>query len=592
MRKIAFLCMSLAATLGLFACSNHRNPQDNVLKVALKDDVKSLDPVSCYDMISLDVLPNIVESLYQYRYLDDQLVLEPLLAESMPEFSKDGLTVTVKIKKGQFFQDDPAFKNNGGKGREVKAADFIYEFKRLAMPSLQSPGSWIFENKIVGFNEFEKKLQAAKPEDFKKVFDEPIPGFVVKDDYTIEFKTVEPFPPLTYILAMAFTAPVAFEVVEAHADKDGNVRDHPVGTGPFRLKSWETSQRVVLDRNPNYKGTYPTTASEHWKAKGFLADAGKPLPFLDGIDFEIIKEEQPRLLRFEHGDIDNFEVGKDTFRTSMLDGDHLREDLVKKGIQFDSLDSLISFFVGFNMRDKLLGQNKYLRQAISSAIDRNKWIDTFDKYRGTPQNQVSPPGLQDRLDNAKVKYDYDLERAKQLLAKAGYPEGKDLPVLNFDFRSMDTKGRQISEMFVQMLGAIGIKVNPILNTFPAYLEKERQGNLQIFFGGWVFDYPDIENGYQLLYGANQSPGPNDSNFQNAKMDAIYKKLAVLPAGAKGRKELVKEAEELIQEESPWAYGYFQKVYRFSQPRVKNYHVNEAIQNKYKYVRIDNSAQKN
>ncbi len=587
MQKTAFFGLALA--LAFSACTSHRDQKDNVLKVAIKDDVKSLDPANGYDAMSLEVLPSIVETLLQYRYLDDKLVLEPLLAESMPELSKDGLTATIRIKKGVFFQDDSAFKGNGGKGRELKAADFIYAFKRLAIPSVQSAGPWIFEGKILGYNEFEKKLQAAKLDDFKKVFAEPIPGFTAKDDYTLEFKMVEPYPPLSYVLAMTFTAPVASEVVEAYADKDGNVRDHPVGTGPFRLKTWETSQRVILERNPSYKGTYPTTASDQWKAKGFLADAGKALPFLDGIDFEIIKEEQPRLLRFEHGDLDNFEVGKDTFRAAMMDAEHVREDLAKKGVQVGYENSLISFFVGFNMKDKVLGSNKYLRQAISSAIDRQKWIDTFDKFKGTPQDQVCPVGLQDRMENAKVKYGYDLERAKQLLVKAGYPEGNGLPVLNFDLRSMDSKGRQIGEMFVQMLGAIGIRVNPILNTFPAYLEKERLGNLQLFYGGWIFDYPDIDNGYQLLYGPNQAPGPNDSNFQNEKMDALYKKIATLPAGSKGRADFVKQAEEIIQEESPWAYGYFQKVYRFSQARVKNYRVNEAIQNKYKYVRIENVA---
>ena len=588
MRKIyPFLGLSLVA-FSFMACTHRGAENDNILKVALKDDVKSLDPANAYDTISLDVLPSIEESLYQYQYLADQLILEPLLADGMPEVSKDGLTVTVKIKKGIFYQDDPAFKDNGGKGREVKAADFIYEFKRLAIPAIQSTGTWIFENKIVGFSEFEKKLEVAKTDEFKKVFDEPIPGFTAKDDHTLEFRLVEAYPILNYILAMPFTAPVAFETIEAYGDKDGNLRDHPVGTGPFMLKSWETNQRLILVRNPSYRGIYPTVASEKLKSQGLLADAGKTLPFLDGIDFEILKEEQPRLLRFEHGDIDNFELSKDTFRASMIDSEHVRGDLAKKGIQVGSENALITYFVGFNLKDKVL-QNKYLRQAISAAIDRDKWIDTFDKFKGIKQDQASPVGLIDRADDLKYKYDYHPELAKELLAKAGYPEGKGLPTLNFDFRGANTAARQMGEMFVQMLGEIGIRVNPILNTFPAYLEKEKQGNLQIYYGGWVYDYPDVENGYQLLYSPNQSPGPNASNFKNASFDEIYKKIASLQAGAKGRKDLVKKAEELIQDESPWAYGYYQKIYRLSQARVKNYRVAEEIQNKYKYVRIDNAA---
>ena len=583
------LSLTVLSLLSISACTKKDTRNENVLKIAVKDDVKTLDPANAYDSVSLDILPSIQETLLQYQYLGDQMVLEPLLADGMPEYSKDGLTVTVKLKKGIFFTDDSAFKATAGKGRELKASDFIYEFKRLAIPAIQSQGSWIFENKIVGYTDFEKKLQAAKGDDFKKAFNEAIPGFTAKDDYTLEFKLTQAYPTLNYILAMSFTAPVAAEVADAYSDKEGNLRDHPVGTGPFVLKSWETNQRVTLARNPNYKGTYPASGSEKLKAAGLLADAGKALPFVDGITFEIIKEEQPRLLKFEKGDLDNFELTKDSFRAAMIDADHVREDLAKQGVQVGSEDSLVMYYVTFNMKDKLLGSNKYLRQAISASIDRGKWIDTFDKFKGVKQTEVSPPGLSDRVVNAKMKYDFDLQKAKELLAKAGYPDGKGLPTLNFDFRGADTKNRQMGEFFVQQLGAVGIKINPVLNTFPAYLEKAKQGNLQIAMGGWNFDYPDVENGYQLLYGPNKSPGPNDSNWENSQFDSLYKKLAILPAGAKGRRDLVKQADDLVQEESPWAFGYFMKTYRLSQARVKNYRVAEVIQNKYKYIRLDQPA---
>jgi oligopeptide transport system substrate-binding protein len=282
---------------------------------------------------------------------------------------------------------------------------------------------------------------------------------------------------------------------------------------------------------------------------------------------------------------------KDSFRASMTDATHVRDDLAKKNVKVGYEDSLIMYWISFNMKDKVLGNNKYLRQAISSAIDRDKWIDTFNRFKGTKQTQLTPPGIADREDNAKLKYDFDLPRAKELLAKAGYPEGKGLPTLNFDFRGADTLNRQYGEFFVQQLGAIGIKINPILNTFPAYLEKAKQGNLQISYGGWTFDYPDVENGYQLLYSANKSPGPNDANYENAQFDALYKKIATTPAGSKGRKEWVKQIDDLVQEEAPWAYGYYMRTYRLTQGRVKNFRVAEVIGNKYKYLRIDNGTEK-
>lgn len=571
MMKTAF--QVLIITLFLTSCTHKKELSSNVLRTPLKDDVKTLDPANAYDSVSLDVLPNIMEPLLQYSYSSEQLVLEPLVAESMPEYSKDGLTVTIKIKKGISFQDDTCFKATGGKGRELKAQDFIYAFKRLALPALQSSGSWIFENRVVGFSEFMKKLSGAKKEDFKKTFEEGVPGFIAKDDATLIIKLTQPYPILNYILAMSFTVPVAQEAVEMYADADGNMRDHPIGTGPFVLKKWETNQGLTLAKNSNYQGVE------------IVKGTPVKLPKIDGIEFEIIKEDMPRFLKFEKGELDRIELTKDMFQAGMVDGETLKPELSKKGIQFKYEDSLIIYYVQFNMKDSLL-QNKYLRQAISSAVDREKWIDFYVKNRGTKQVQLNPPGLADRPKTTAIKYDYNLERAKELLAKAGYPEGKGLPTLNFDFRGAETKYRQLGEFFVQQLGAVGIKVNVILNTFPAYLEKAKQGNLQIALGGWNYDYPDIENGYQLLYGPNKSPGPNDSNFENSKYDDGYKKLSVLPAGAKGRKEIAQQMEDLIQEEVPWFYGYYERTYNLINGRLKNLRVAETIQNKFKYLSIE------
>jgi oligopeptide transport system substrate-binding protein len=590
-RVILGSALALSFAISFSSCTKRDENVGNVLRIVLKDDVKTLDPANAYDSVSWEVMPEIYDTLLQYKYLEEQLVLEPLLAESMPVYSKDGLTVTIKIKKGVFYADDAAFKANGGKGRELKAQDFIYGFKRLAIPAIQSQGTWIFEGKVLGFTEFEKKLQSAKGDDFKKAFADPIPGITALDDYTLEFKLTQAYPTLNYIMAMYFTSPVPSEAVDAYADKEGNLRDHPVGTGPYTLKSWETNQRLVLVKNPNFKGTYPTTSSsEKFKAAGFLKDAGKALPFADELRFEVVKEDQPRYLRFEKGEVDAIELTKDSFRASMTDGTHVHEDLAQRGVVAESEPSLIEYYVSFNMTDKVL-QNKYLRQAISSLIDRDKWIETFDKFQGTKQFEVSPPGLMDRTNATALKYDYNVARAKELLVKAGYPDGKGLPVLNFDFRGAETRYRQMGEFFVQELGLAGIKVNAILNTFPAFLEKLKQGNIQISLGGWTYDYPDVENGFQLLFGPNKSPGPNDSNFDNPEYNALYKKMAGMPAGAKGRKEIVVQMENLLQEEVPWAYGYHYKEYRLRQPWVKNFRATESIENRYKYMRVERDVKK-
>jgi ABC-type transport system substrate-binding protein len=479
---------------------------------AEKDDAKTLDPANSYDTISLRVLPLIYEQLYQYQYLNKTYKLEPLLAADVPRYSKDRLTVTIPIKHGVKYQDDSCFKDTQGKGREVKARDFVYAFKRLALPSIQSQGFWIFDGKVKGINDFHDKLVGASKDDLDVAFNAPIEGMTALDDFTLQLKLIKPYPQLLDVLAMGFTSPLPEECVKVYADEQGNFSDHPIGTGPFILKDWKRGHRITLDRSPTFHPEfYPTAGAESYRKRGLLADAGKPLPFLDRIVFDIVKESQPRWLGFMRGTFDVLELEKDNFKEAMKDRANLAPELASKGVRVTIEPGTRIWYVSMNVKDKLLGENKYLRQAISASIDRTKWIDLFTNGTGLKMVNALPPGLPDRPDDSKIKYDYNPKLAKELLKKAGYPEGKGLPVINFDMRGADSIQRQLGDFFERQLGAVGIKINVIYNTFPAYLEKAKIGNLQLSYGGWSLDYPDPENIYQLLYGPNKAPGPNDAN---------------------------------------------------------------------------------
>lgn len=532
---------------------------------SLRDEVKTWDPATAYDSISLTVMPMVYETLYQYDYLADTYKMVPLLAADMPKVSADRLTVTIPIKRGIQYQDDPCFKSTQGKGREVKAADFVYSFDRLVLPSLKSPGRWIVEGKV-------KEVKAL-------------------DDYTIQLKLNAPYPQLTYILAMTFTSPVPREAIHAYADKEGNLTDHPVGTGPFVLKTWDRARRVILDKNPKFHtDAYPTHASVELQKKGFLVDAGKSLPFLDRLVFDVMKEQQPSWLNFMKSKQDVISIPKDNFSQAIINKVNLSPEFTAKGLRLSIETGMVFYFVAFNMKDKVLGGNKYLRQALSSAINRDQWIETFTNGTGQKMTTALPPGLQDRPDDTQIKYDYNLALAKELLKKAGYPEGKGLPVLNFDLRGASSVDRQYGEFFAQQWNAIGVKVNTVLNSFPAYLEKARTGNLQVFLGGWALDYPDAENVYQLLYGPNGAPGPNETNFNDPAMNQLYQQMAVLDAGP-ARAVLIKKMDDLLQEEVPWAMGYYLAHYQLSQPWLLNYRSNEMLQNRFKYLRINQDVKK-
>ena len=586
---VGLVCLSMAS---FQACT--KRVEDERLMVFHgfeTDDAKTFDPANAYDANTLDVVSNIYETLYEYDYLAETYKLIPLLAADFPKYSDDRLTVTIRLRVDVKFQDDPVFKATNGKGRLITAQDFIYGIKRLALPSIQSSGWWTLDGKVVGINAFHDTLVKAPKDQIKKLFESEIEGLKALDEHTIQIKLIKPYPQLMYVLAMNFTSPIAQEAVEAYADPAGNLTDHPVGTGPFVLKTWERNHRIVLERNPSFHPDfYPTEAAPKYKDHGFLADAGKALPFLDQIEWQIVRESSPAWLGFMQGNFDVATIPKDSFNDAIQNRFNLKPELSTQGIQLDIETGAVFYNLTFNMKDKLLGPNKFLRQALSAAIDREKWIELFTNGRGVKQSTILPPGIPDRPSTSRLKYDYDIKFAKELLKKSGYPEGKGLPVLNFDTRGADSESRQQGDFFTQQFDAIGVKINVNLNTLPAYTEKVKQGSLQIFYGGWQMDYPDAENALQILYGPNQSPGPNEANFDNKEFNKLYDKVAVQWPGA-SRAETIAKMDKIVQEECPWAFGFYRATYRLHRPWLKNHRPSDIINNRHKFFRVDPAGRK-
>jgi ABC-type transport system substrate-binding protein len=539
------------------------------------DDLKSLDPAAAYDEISLEILPNVMEALYQYDSGSGEYRVVPLLAADLPTYSKDRLTVRIPLKSGVRFQDDPAFP--GGKGRVLKASDVVFAVKRLADPRVDSQGAWIFEGKVRGFDAFEKKLRSAPKEKIAEIFEkEGIEGFRAVDDTTLEVKLVKRYPQLLHVLTMTFVAPVAPESIAKYGDEKGRVDDHPIGTGPFRLAGYDRGHEVVLDRNPNYRGD-PLP-------KGSGIDSGKPMPFLDRIRFSIVKESQPAWLKFLNGEADFSKVPKDDFGQAFTPAMKLTPEMEKRNIGLTKIAGACFYFINFNVRDKILS-NKSLRQAMSSAIDRQKWIELFTNNRGEKMTTVIPPGIVDRVKNPVLKYDYDLDRAKALMKKAGYPGGKGLPTITFDLRGADSVSRQMGEFFSDEFARIGVKMNVVYNTFPAFLEKQTKGQLQLSYGGWILDYPDVENGYQQLWANPRAPIPNNSMYENPKYDDLYEKMATMDPGP-ARAGVVKRMDDIVQEDVPWAFGFYRNDYVLVQPWVRHFRASFFTRDGYKYYGLD------
>lgn len=570
-------CALIAIAATLFSCTRSEQIQGKVLHLVLEDNIKTTDPTGMYDMVSNEVGGQVYETPYQYDYFTDKARAVPLLADGMPSLSKDHLTVTIKIKKGIRYQNDPCFTQTQGKGRELKAQDFIYGWKRNANPANESQGFWIWENKVVGINDFQKKFGSGRPAE--DVMKDEVEGFKALDDYTIQLKLLKPYPQLLYVMTMTFTSPVPPESIRYYGKDFVN---HPVGTGPFRIQSYNPTARAVLVKNENFRDEFfPAADKLSEKYKDFSAYSGRKLPIVDAIDFVVVKEEQPRWLGFLSGKFDQIKIPKDNFNDAIQNRTEIKPEFKKKGIYVSIEPAITYWYASMNIKDRTLGSNKYLRQAIASAVDAKSWLEMFKNGRGSLQTEVSPHVVKDRCGRP-YRWTFNLERAKALLAKAGYPGGRGLPPLRWDTRRAEMTERQIAELMSRNFAQIGIKLEVTANTFPIFLDKSHKGNLQLSKGGFVLDYPDAENAYQLLYGPNKAPGPNESNFDNPEFNKLFEQIAIMPSGEE-RRQLICKMEEIVQEEVPWGYGFYEDEYRLAHHWLKNFHTAELIFPKWKYV---------
>ncbi len=566
----------IGISLLLGGCAKKEDPNLKVLNLVVSSKVKGMDPIYASDKYSNNEIARVYEGLLEYHYLKRPYTLVPNLAASMPTVSDDGLTYTFKIKQGVLFHDDPCFP--AGKGRELVADDFVYSIKRLADPKLQSLGWWLIDGKIAGLNQWREKNAKRDKVDY----DEEIEGIKALDKYTLQFKLAKPFPQFLYALAMPFTFVVAKEAVEKYGKEFLN---HPVGTGPFILPEFKQSNKIVYVRNPKFrKKLYPSEASEEFVKAGYLEDAGKPLPLVDKIVVNIMIESQPRWLNFLKGKLDYIGIPKDNFDSAIVPGKGLSDKLAEKGIGLMVSPSLDVTYIAFNFDHKIF-QDRRVRQAISLAFDTYESNKLFYNGRALPAESIIPPGIAGYIKDYKNPYKGpNIEKAKKLLAAAGYPDGKGFPEIVYD-TTASTVARQQGEFFVKRMALIGIKARIQQNTWPEM--NKRINNRQAMMWGiaWSADYPDAENFLQLLYGPNKVPGSNKANYQNPEFDRLFEKAAKMQDSPE-RTALYEKLNRMVAEDTPWIFGVHRQSYVLRHAWLKNYLISDFDSGQAQYLNID------
>jgi oligopeptide transport system substrate-binding protein len=533
--------------------------QEKVLVTANESQIKGFDPIQAEDVYSVKEVTKVYEGLVDYQYLKRPFELMPNLAESMPTISADQLVYTFKLREGVKFHDNPCFPD--GKGREVTAQDFVYSFKRLADPKNQARCFWLIDDKIQGLNEWRQRYTDAATVDYT----DEIPGLKAVDRYTLQLTLTKPSPQFLYTLALPPTFVVAHEAVVHYGAEFLN---HPVGTGPFITQAFNPQDnKIVYHKNPTFRDKFfPSEAAEEYKH--MLAYAHKKLPFVDKMITYILPEEQPRWLKFQKGQMDVIDISGGNISLEVIKDNALIPTLKEKGVRLFSVGEISTSYMVFNMASPLFKNNPKLRQAMAMAFDIAGYNKLFYNGMGIPTQSTIPPGLAGYNPDYVNPYQvYDLKKAKQYLAEAGYPNGKGLPEITLDV-ALVTGEKQRGEFLQKCMKDIGINIKVASNIFPELLKKINNKATMLHAITWSADYPDAENFLNLFYGVSGSAGIG-SNFNNPAFNALYEKAITLPDSPQ-RTVLYERLSQLVAESVPCIYLVHSKHLALEQGWVKNY----------------------
>ncbi len=581
------LAVWLIVCTAFYGCGWHRTPHDDdqsVLHLSLVTKVQTLDSGNLRDVYGMTVAGNIYEPLYEYHYLKRPYEIIPLLADGMPDISEDKLTYTIRIKQGIQYQDDPCFPE--GKGRHVTAHDFVYALKRIANVKYRSQNWPSWNDRVVGLDAF-RDYTKQFPDEWAVDYSYEVEGLRALDDYTLQIKLIRPWPQLVEsMLSDVSAAPVPHEAVDYYR---AQIRNRPVGTGPYRLKAWRRGSYVELVRNANWRGqVYPSEGESGDAEAGLLDDAGQPLPFADRIIFRVIEEDQPRWLLFMRGELDFSGIPKDNFDEAIgVGGGELTEEMIQRNIRLETYVDPSTFWMGFNLRDPVLGANKPLRMAISRAIDRQAMIDLLFNGRFEVAHGFVSPGLNSYDPNiAEYGFSrYDPAEAAELLKEAERIHDGPIGPLKLGMPGTDNFSRQYGQFLQKYISRIGLRLNVDYMDWPTYLSEMNNGHLQLFASGVSAGMPDAIDFLELFGSKYFAPGGNKFFYSNPEYDTLLEQAQVM-FDSPERTELYRRMERMVMDDYPAAFTSHRVSYALCHGWYKNYKPHVFSYNVLKYRRID------
>ncbi|MEC9375267.1 MAG: ABC transporter substrate-binding protein [Pseudomonadota bacterium] len=538
----------------LISCGQKENSLDQnfdntkTFHFSLASAPTSLDPVRSSTLYANYIVENLFDTLYSYKFLKRPFELRPALAASMPIISDDGLTYKIPLKRNMFFADDPSFTD--GKGREVIASDVIFSILRHFDPETRPSGTWLWQDRIIGLDAWK-----ASGSDYNQ----EVPGLRALDNYTIEIRLLKPYPQLLYTLAMGYSGVVPREAIEYYG-REFSI--NPVGSGPFRLVSFD-STKAVLVSNENFRqqvfdlkdeGYDPLTQGGY----GLEFIDGRVPPFIDRLEISFIKESSAQWSSFTKGNeiqftglpneqVDRVLKSKNpiSLKKEFTDLYHFRS-WMEAGFVY-SVFNMDFPEIGYNDNPDLNRRNKALRCAMIRGFDWQSRNESWYSGLGEIFPGIIPPMVPEFDPNLSMESTfYDPESARRLLEENGW-NSETLPILEYGAMPGPTS-RLFFEQFRAWMKRIGYPTEKLkLKTYATFgdiVKAWRNSELPYISKGWGLDYPDAENTLQLFYGPNGSPGSNDGNYKNPKYDELYRSASVMLPSPE-RTAIYREMNELL-----------------------------------------------
>jgi len=454
----------------------------------------SLDPIHSADLISQTVVNNIFDPLIRLDPATGKLV--PAVAESW-EVEDGGLTFRFFLKK------DVRFHN----GRRLVAGDVRYSFERLLAPASASERPWIL-----------LPLKGAKA--FNNGKAESVEGIQTEGDSAVVLRLELPYAPFLVQLSMVGASICPREAIERGGESDYG--QGPVGSGPFRFVEWQHDNRIVLERFDSYT-------------------AG-PRPSLRRVVFEVVPNISVALEKYRAGELDLLD--------QLPPG---QVELVKKrlGRELHIWPGLSVRYIGFNLTRAPFKGNRKLRQAFNYALNKQAITRVLGEGVDLVSHGAVPPGLEG-YNGALSGYPWNPDKARQMLARAGYPEGRGLGGITLLYNN-DPVDRRICEFVQACLAELGVKLRLKSLEWAAFLAAVRAGESELFRGSWVGDFPDAHNFlFTLFHSSNWGDAGNYTRFADPRVDSLLS-LAARSVDPHRRAALYRQIEELVSYEAPWIF---------------------------------------